>query len=118
MRTNTWENKCLTQRNADYTLPCLTSSFNNQELHYYVPGNGATLFKNVISIPSNSEVYRVYFQSQEFTVLSDAHAIRWKPYYDKMETIISAIHKLVVEEVALYTDRKSKAMRKAKSSNN
>ncbi len=35
-----------------------------------------------------------------------------------METIISAIHKLVVEEVALYTDRKSKAMRKVKSSNN
>ena len=36
------------------------------------------LLKNVISIPSNSDVYRAYFQSNEFTVLSDAYAIRWK----------------------------------------
>lgn len=38
---------------------------------------GATILKNVISIPSNSYVYRAYFQSNEFTVLSDAYAIRW-----------------------------------------
>lgn len=32
-----------------------------------------------------------------------------QPDYDKMETVISAIHKLVVKEVVLYADRKSKA---------
>jgi len=37
----------------------------------------ATVLKNVISIPSNSDIYRAYFQSNEFTVLSDAYAIRW-----------------------------------------
>lgn len=59
------------------TLPCLTSSFMNQGLNYYVPREWATILKNVISIPSNSDVYRAYFQSNEFTVLSDAYAIRW-----------------------------------------
>lgn len=43
-----------------------------------MPRNGATILKDVISIPSNSDVYRAYFQSREFTVLSDAYAIRWK----------------------------------------
>lgn len=61
-----------------FVLPCLTSSFMNQGLNYYVPKEGATILKNVISIPSNSDVYRAYFQSNEFTVLSDAYAIRWK----------------------------------------
>ncbi|MCY1698074.1 restriction endonuclease subunit S [Lelliottia sp. SL45] len=60
-----------------YTLPCLTSSFNNQGLNYFVPREGATILKNVISIPSNSDVYRAYFQSNEFTVLSDAYALQW-----------------------------------------
>ncbi len=60
-----------------YTLPCLTSSFKNQGLNYFVPKDGATILKNVISIPSNSDIYRAYFQSNEFTVLSDAYAIRW-----------------------------------------
>lgn len=63
---------------GEYTLPCLTSSFQNQGLNYYVPRNGATILKNVISIPSNSDVYRAYYQSREFTVLSDAYAIKWK----------------------------------------
>lgn len=61
-----------------YVLPCLTSSFQNQGLNYYAPKEGATILKNVISIPSNSDVYRAYFQSRDFTVLSDAYAIRWK----------------------------------------
>lgn len=61
-----------------FVLPCLTSSFKNQGLNYYAPKDGATILKNVISIPSNSDVYRAYFQSKEFTVLSDAYAIRWK----------------------------------------
>ena len=62
-------------------LPCLTSSFMNQWLNYYAPKDNATVLKDVISIPSNSDVYRAYFQSNKFTVLSDAYAIRWK-YYD------------------------------------
>lgn len=62
----------------DYVLPCLTSSFQNQGLNYYVPKAGATVLSNVISLPSNSDVYRAYYQSRDFTVLSDSYAIRWK----------------------------------------
>lgn len=65
------------QATDKYILPCLTSSFKNQGLNYYVPKEGATILKNVISIPSNSDVYRAYFQSKEFTILSDAYAICW-----------------------------------------
>lgn len=43
--------------------------------------------KNVISIPSNSDVYRAYFQSNEFTVLSDAYAIHW--IYNDLELMPS-----------------------------
>lgn len=60
-----------------YTLPCLTSSFKNQGLNYYASKEEATVIKNVISIPSNSDVYRAYYQSMDFTVLSDAYAIKW-----------------------------------------
>ena len=66
-----------------FTLPCLTSSFKNQGLNYYAPKEGATVLRNVISIPSNSDVYRAYYQSSDFTVLSDAYAIRWK-YEDRI----------------------------------
>ena len=38
--------------------------------------------------------------------------------YSTMETIISAIHKLVMEEVALYADRKIKVTRKVVSKTN
>lgn len=62
---------------GEYTLPCLTSSFNNHGLNYYAPREGATVLQNVISIPSNSDVYRAYYQPNDFTVLSDAYAIRW-----------------------------------------
>lgn len=69
---------------GEYTLPCLTSSFMNQGLNYYVPKENATILKNVISIPSNSDVYRAYYQSNDFTVLSDAYAIKWKNENDKI----------------------------------
>ncbi|MFR1776742.1 MAG: restriction endonuclease subunit S [Clostridia bacterium] len=65
-------------------LPCLTSSFMNQGLNYYVPKENATILKNVISIPSNSDVYRAYYQSLDFTVLSDAYAIKWKNDNDEI----------------------------------
>lgn len=73
------------QPTSIHSLPCLTSSFNNQGLNYYVPKDGATILKNVISIPSNSDVYRAYFQSNEFTVLSDAYAITW--IYDDIKLL-------------------------------
>jgi hypothetical protein len=147
-----------------YTLPCLTSSFKNQGLNYFVPKDGVTILKNVISIPSNSDIYRAYFQSNEFTVLSDAYAIRWifndvkllpnqylfavqcinkvtdlsiysyknklggwnvvknkyiqlpikndKPDYEIMDTLISAIQKLVIKDVVLYVERKKKELNK------
>lgn len=66
------------QPTVDYIVPCLTSSFQNQGLNYYAPKEGATIISNVISLPSNSDVYRAYYQSMHFTVLSDAYAIRWK----------------------------------------
>ena len=143
---------------GNYTLPCLTSSFKNQGLNYFAPKDGTTILKNVISIPSNSDVYRAYFQSNEFTVLSDAYAISWifddvkllpnqylfavqsinkitdlsiysyknklggwnvvknkyiqlpvkndKPDYEIMDTLISAIKKLAIKDVVLYTDKK------------
>ena len=147
-----------------YTLPCLTSSFKNQGLNYFLPKDGATILNNVISIPSNSDIYRAYFQSNEFTVLSDAYAIHWifngvkllpnqylfsvqcinkvtdlsiysyknklggwnivknkyiqlpikndKPNYEIMDTLISAIQKLVIKDVVLYVERKKKELNK------
>jgi hypothetical protein len=142
-----------------HTLPCLTSSFNNQGLNYFAPKDNATILKNVISIPSNSDVYRAYFQSNEFTVLSDAYAIQWifdkkelsanqylfavqcinkvtdlpiysyknklggwnvvkdkyiqlpvkndKPDYEIMDTLMSAIKKMIIKDVVLYVKGKS-----------
>lgn len=66
------------QPTDDYVLPCLTSSFQNQGLNYYAPKEGATVISNAISLPSNSDVYRAYYQSRDFTVLSDSYAIQWK----------------------------------------
>ena len=66
-----------TQAKGEYILPCLTSSFRNQGLNYYAPLQGATILKDVITIPQNSDVYRAYYQSANFTVLSDAYAIKW-----------------------------------------
>ncbi len=141
-----------------YVIPCLTSSFQNQGLNYFVTKDNATILKNVISIPSNSDVYRAYFQSREFTVLSDAYAIEWiynevklspnqylftvpcinkvtdlsiysyknklggwnvvqnknielpiknnQPDYKTMETLISAIKKLMIKDVIDYVNKK------------
>jgi hypothetical protein len=149
---------------GNFNLPCLTSSFKNQGLNYFVPRELATILKNVISIPSNSDVYKAYFQSNEFTVLSDAYAVQWafnnfklepnqylfivqcinmvtnlsiysyknklggwnvvknkyiqlptknsQPDYVTMETLISAIQKLVIKDVVLYADRKIEATKK------
>lgn len=76
-----------------YVLPCLTSSFRNQGLNYFVPKKEATILKNVISIPSNSDVYRAYFQSREFTILSDAYAIDW---INREENKLCSMHYLFI----------------------
>ena len=146
---------------GEFVLPCLTSSFQNQGLNYYVPKTGATILKNVITIPQNSDVYRAYYQSNDFTVLSDAYAMDWiyddnkltrnqylfmvmcinkvtdLPIYsyknklggwnvvkdkyillpstngkidlDFMNEFISAIIKLAIKDVVIYSDRKIKA---------
>ena len=156
------------QPTGDHVLPCLTSSFQNQGLNYYAPKAGATVLSNVISIPSNSDVYRAYYQSRDFTVLSDAYAIRWKwkdtapspnhylfmvmcinkvtnlPIYSYknklggwnvvkrkyirlperdgkidfvfMETFISAIKKLAIKDVVLYSKQKTAATKTVASS--
>lgn len=146
---------------GNYNLPLLTSSFMNQGLNYFAPKTSATVLKNVISIPSNSDVYRSYYQSREFSVLSDAYAIKWKnkeielspngylflvscinkvtdlPIYsyknkiggwnvvknkyiklpvdsngeidfNYMENLTQAIKKLVIKDVVIYSDKKSK----------
>ena len=148
----------------NYILPLLTSSFMNQGLNYYVPETNATVLKNVISIPSNSDVYRSYYQSRDFSILSDAYAIEWKnkeielspngylfavscinkvtdlPIYsyknklggwnvvknkyvklpvdsngeidfNYMENLTQAIKKLVIKDVVIYSDKKSKVIK-------
>lgn len=146
------------QKIGEYILPCLTSSFNNQGLNYFAPKKQATILKDVISIPSNSDVYRAYFQPNEFTVLSDAYAIRWiynsaklspnqyllavqcinkvtdlpiysyknklggwnvvkdkyiqlpikngEPDYTIMDLLVSAVKKLIIKDLVIYTDSK------------
>ena len=91
---------------GEYTLPCLTSSFQNQGLNYYVPRDGATIIKNVISIPSNSDVYRAYYQSREFTVLSDAYAIKWKNEnldFNNMDYLFSVMCINKVTDLPIYS---------------
>ncbi len=88
-----------------FILPCLTSSFKNQGLNYYVPKDNATILKNVITIPSNSDIYRAYFQSNDFTVLSDAYAIKWNEENELSEEqylfMVSCINK--VTDLPIYS---------------
>ncbi len=62
--------------NDNYTLPALTAGIQNQGLNNYVPREGATILKNVISISANgANTGATFYQSEEFTVLQDAYAI-------------------------------------------
>lgn len=90
----------------NYILPLLTSSFMNQGLNYYAPETNATVLKNVITIPSNSDIYRSYYQSREFSVLSDAYAIKWKNKEIKLSPngylfLVSCINK--VTDLPIYS---------------
>lgn len=73
----------------------------NQGLNYFAPKTGATIIKNVISIPSNSDVYRSYYQSREFSVLSDAYAIEWK---DKNKNLSPNVYLFFVSCINKVTD--------------
>ncbi len=90
-----------TAPSGNNVLPCLTSSFHNQGLNYYAPRVGATILKHVITVPSNSDVYRAYYQSREFTVLSDAYAIRWK---DENRTLSFRQYLFMVQSINKITD--------------
>ena len=61
-----------------FRLPALTAGIENQGLNNYVPYDGATVLKNVISISANgANTGATFYQSKEFTVLQDAYAIQW-----------------------------------------
>ena len=62
----------------EYDLPALTAGIRNQGLNNYVPKENATILKNVISISANgANTGATFYQSNEFTVLQDAYAIKW-----------------------------------------
>ncbi len=62
-----------------YNLPALTAGVENQGLAYFVPRENATILKNVISVSANGANTGVmYYQPNEFTVLQDAYAIKFK----------------------------------------
>lgn len=59
-------------------LPALTAGIQNQGLNNYVPKEGTTVLKNVISISANGANTGVtFYQPHEFTILQDAYAIQW-----------------------------------------
>lgn len=64
--------------NSEYSLPALTAGIQNQGLNCYVPREEATILKNVITISANgANSGATFYQTQEFTVLQDAHAFKW-----------------------------------------
>ena len=63
----------------EFVLPALTAGIQNQGLNNFVPKDGATILKNVISISANgANTGATFYQNKEFTVLQDAYAISWK----------------------------------------
>lgn len=64
---------------GEFVLPALTAGIQNQGLNNFVPRTNATILKNVVSISANgANTGATFYQKQEFTVLQDAYAIRWK----------------------------------------
>ncbi|MCT4412337.1 restriction endonuclease subunit S [Leuconostoc pseudomesenteroides] len=58
------------------TLPALTAGILNQGLNNYVPENGATVFRNVISVSANgANTGAMFYQTKPFTVLQDSYVI-------------------------------------------
>lgn len=66
------------QPKDEFVLPALTAGIQNQGLNNYVPKEGATIIKNVISISANgANTGATFYQNKEFTVLQDSYAIKW-----------------------------------------
>ena len=64
---------------GEFTLPALTAGVINQGLSCYVPREGATILKNVISVSANgANTGAMFFQPNDFTVLQDSYAITFK----------------------------------------
>lgn len=85
-KTLKYKTKSLPSFPADnYVVPALTAGIQNQGLNNYVPSDGATILKNVISISANgANTGATFFQSREFTVLQDAYAIEWKNEFETL----------------------------------
>lgn len=85
----------------EFSLPALTAGIQNQGLNNYVPREGATILKNVISISANgANTGATFFQSKEFTVLQDAYAIEWIDKNNKLNEnqflfFVSVINKAI-----------------------
>ena len=68
-----------TKPNDIYNLPALTAGIENQGLSRFVPRNNATILKNCISVSANgANTGAMFYQPNEFTVLQDSYALKWK----------------------------------------
>lgn len=77
-----------------FSLPALTAGVQNQGFANYVPREGATVLKNVISVSANgANTGIMFYQPKEFTILQDSYAIDLK---EKPENINSNIYLYLV----------------------
>jgi hypothetical protein len=85
----------------NFVLPALTAGIKNQGLNNFVPKKNATILKNIISISANgANTGATFYQSNEFTVLQDAYAIKWKNTSDLLNNnhylyLVSSISKTI-----------------------
>lgn len=66
-----------TSKSGDFVLPAITCSAENNGISCYVKKQGASVFKNAISIAANGNA-PVFYQSREFTILQDAYVVDFK----------------------------------------
>ena len=64
-------------KSGDFVLPAITCSAENNGISCYVKKQGASIFKNAISIAANGNA-PVFYQSREFTILQDAYVVDFK----------------------------------------
>jgi hypothetical protein len=82
VKTNTLPYKAKelpTKPDGKYVLPALTAGIENQGLSCFVPRDNATILKNCISVSANgANTGAMFYQPNEFTVLQDSYALRYK----------------------------------------
>ena len=67
------------EQNLNFDLPVLTAGIINQGLSCFCDRQNATILKNVISVSANgANSGAMFYQPNEFTILQDAYAIRFK----------------------------------------